>query len=84
MINLTSELMTKLKISTCNYQLINISGNAIYVYNHKGIVVFSPSQMVFKLKGKKTLIVEGENLSLVEMDSVSVIISGTIFKTEVV
>ena len=61
-----------------------MSGRVVYVYNHKGIIVFSSTQMVFKMKGRKTLIVYGDDLSLVEMDKTSVVISGIITKTEVV
>ena len=84
MINLVSEIFSKIKIKESDYQIINMSGSAVYVFNHCGIVVFSSEQMVFKLKVKKTLMVTGEQLSLVEMDNNSVLISGRIASTEVV
>lgn len=84
MINLINEIVEKIKVNSYDYQIVNISGKAVYIYNHLGIVVFSDTQMVFKLKGKKTLMIFGEELSLIEMDKTSVLVSGIIVKTEVI
>ena len=51
---------------------------------YKGIVVFSDKQMVFKLKNRKTLMIVGKELSIIEMDEASALIGGEIISLEVV
>lgn len=82
--NLIGEIFSKLKIKECDYQLVNVSGKAVYISGHKGIVVFSDKQMVFKLKNRKTLMVVGKELSIIEMDEASALIGGEIISLEVV
>ncbi len=84
MVGLLNEFLDKFKDDNLYYQVVNLSGKAVYIYNHLGIVVFSPEQMVFKVKERKTLLINGIDLSIIEMDSSSAVIGGTINSIEVV
>lgn len=85
MFNFFDEIKNKLCIkedAVGAYNIINISGRALYAEGHKGIVILSSEKIVFKLKFGCMHVV-GRDLILAELNQNSLYISGEILKTEV-
>ena len=68
---------------TGEYNLVNISGQIVYVEGHKGIVTISQNMMMFKVKNGR-VIIEGKDLVLAELSDDTLKISGKIIKVEAV
>lgn len=85
MFNFFDEIKNKCKKLTnneINFNLINISGQILYVEGHKGLTVISQELMSFKIKNGR-VVVEGENLILTELTENTMILQGKIKKTEI-
>lgn len=65
-----------------DYNLINISGDLLYVEGHKGLTVLSTNMIAFKVK-KGRVVVDGENLFLKELTENTILIQGKISKMEI-
>ena len=84
MFNFFDELKTSLSQDlTSNYQLVNISGQLLYVEGHLGITQLSKKLITFKIKGGH-LTIEGEDLILSELTSNTLKICGKICKIEAI
>lgn len=83
MFNFFSEIKKSLKNSELlgDYNLINISGQILYVEGHQGVTIISKELIGFKVKNKR-INVEGTNLNLVELNDTVLKISGEIQKIE--
>ncbi len=66
---------------TGKYNIVNISGEILYVEGHKGVALLSKTQISFKVKNGR-LLIEGDNLVLVELTEDTLKISGKISKIE--
>ena len=55
--------------------------NACYIEGHRGIKTFADNEICFKIKGGQIL-VNGDNLSIKNLDQNTAIISGNIVKVE--
>lgn len=83
MFNFLDEIKKNIKtpISFNSFNLINISGQILYVEGHTGLVTLSKELISFKIK-KGVIIVEGRDLILSELNENTIKISGTIKKVE--
>ena len=63
------------------FNLVNLSGNILYVEGHNGLTVITPQMIAFKIKNGR-VVVEGESLLLSELTDNTMIIKGKIVKTE--
>ncbi len=79
MFNFFSEIKNELKLPNFDggYNLVNINGKAIYVEGHKGLVSLSEQMVKFRVKDK-IISVEGEDLKLKILSSVTLSITGEI------
>ena len=83
MFNLIGEIKKEYNLPfTCEYNLLNISGKALYVEGHEGVIKFSKELISFKTK-KGVVVVEGDGLNLKVLSSTTLCIEGKIKKTEV-
>ena len=64
-----------------NYNLINVSGNLLYVEGHMGLVSLSKENISFRVRGA-TIVVDGEDMRLLEMTENTLKIIGKIKKVE--
>ena len=64
-----------------DYQIITISGKLLYVEGHKGLVMFSKEEIVFRVASGK-ISVQGSDLLLKELTDKTLCISGKIVKVE--
>ena len=64
-----------------SFNMINMSGQLLYVEGHKGLVTLSKELVSFKIK-KGIVLVEGEDLSLLELSENTIKIDGKIKKVE--
>ncbi len=69
-----SELLT-------SYNIINMSGNLLYIEWHLGLTAISSEMIAFKIK-KGRIVVEGQDLKLSELGLNTMIIQGKIVKVE--
>lgn len=85
MFNFLKEIKENLKVSDNfnfeSFNLINVSGNMLYVEGHLGLVSLSKERIAFKVK-KAVIIVEGKELILSEMSESTIKICGIIKKVE--
>ncbi|MDD2227396.1 MAG: YabP/YqfC family sporulation protein [Clostridia bacterium] len=65
-----------------SYNLVNISGNLLYVEGHLGLNVISDDNIVFKVKNG-IIDVKGKELSLKNLSQTTMAIQGKIYKIEV-
>ena len=77
----------KKKINTKNgdfesYNIVNISGKALYIEGHKGLLVLSNEKIVVKLKQAQVEVL-GRELFLAELTENTLLIEGKIIKVEV-
>jgi len=83
--NYFGELIKELNLSENifkSYNLINISGNLLYVEGHTGVILISTEKIVFKVKNG-TIEVKGKNLFLKTLSQNTMAIQGKIYKVEV-
>ena len=68
MFNFFSEIKKELKLPEVSgeYNLVNLSGKALYVEGHKGLLLLGEEKIMFKVKGK-IVIVMGKGLKIKEM-----------------
>lgn len=64
-----------------NFNIVNMSGNLLYVEGHLGLTVLSTEMIAFKIK-KGRVVIEGENLILSELTQNTMLIQGKIVKME--
>ena len=64
-----------------SYNMVNLSGEILYVEGHLGLTVLSPTVISFKIK-KGRVEVEGENLFLSELSTNTLKIEGQIKRVE--
>ena len=83
MFNFFSEIKKNIKNNEIlgEYNLINISGQVLYVEGHKGITFISKEVISFKVKNGR-INVEGKNLNLSELADSVLKIVGEIQKIE--
>lgn len=67
---------------TERYNIINISGQVVYVEGHKGITLLSGDVIAFKINDGR-INIYGKNLSLSELADDTLKVSGMIDKIEV-
>ena len=65
-----------------DFNIVNISGNLLYVEGHKGLTILTNEIIAFKTK-KGRVVVEGINMMLTELTNNSMLIEGKIVKTEI-
>jgi sporulation protein YqfC len=63
------------------YNLVNISGQLLYVEGHLGLTNLSKENISFRVKGGR-IVVEGENMTLAELSENTIKIIGNIKKVE--
>lgn len=81
MFNFFSEIKKDVKDLKNCYNLINLSGQVLYVEGHLGLTLISSTTICFKVKNGRVL-VEGKDLMLSELSENTLKISGEIKKTE--
>ncbi|MBO5394434.1 MAG: hypothetical protein J6A28_00820 [Clostridia bacterium] len=84
MFNFFDEIKAKMGIkddALYDYNIVNVSGRLLYAEGHKGLVVLSDRQIVFKLKSGQA-VVEGSGLILAELAQNTLFIKGKITKVE--
>ncbi len=85
MFNFFNEIKSNLKNKTLHgldsFNIINLSGNLLYVEGHTGLVTLSKELISFKVKGA-VFLVEGQNMLLCELSENTLKISGQIKKVE--
>ena len=64
-----------------SFNIVNISGNVLYVEGYLGLVTLSKTQISFKVKGG-VVMVDGENMILAELSENTIKICGKIKKVE--
>ena len=64
-----------------NYNLVNISGQILYVEGHQGLTNLSKENISFRVKGGR-IVVEGSNMMLAELSENTLKIVGEIKKVE--
>ena len=69
--------------SGVQYRYMNFGGKAFYLAGFKEILLLSPECVVFRLKDRGQISISGENLSLQEMDTEMVMVTGVIRLVEV-
>jgi hypothetical protein len=79
---LIRELLSTLNINK-EYEYTNLSGKAVYLSGHNGILDFNSSNITFKLNDKKNFVIIGENLVINELNKDEAIITGKIISLEV-
>ena len=62
---------------SCNFRIVNFSGNSLYVEGIKTVVSFAKNEMRFQLK-KQLLIVSGTDLKVKYLDKSTCVICGEI------
>ena len=83
MINFLGELKKEFKLPyVSDYNLINITGKALYVEGHTGLMTLSKELISFRVK-KGVIVVEGCGLTLKELSENTLCIEGKIKKTEI-
>ncbi len=65
-----------------DYNLINLSGHALYVEGHLGVLLISENELCFKVKGGVVRVI-GEKLRLKDLSPNTLCIEGNIFSQEV-
>ncbi|MDD2445258.1 MAG: YabP/YqfC family sporulation protein [Clostridia bacterium] len=83
--NYFSELVKELNLSENifkSYNLVNISGNLLYIEGHMGVVLISSEKIIFKVKNG-TIEVKGKDLLLRTLSQNTMAIQGKIYKVEV-
>ena len=82
MFNFFDEIKKKAEgVNLKEFNLVNLSGNILYVEGHNGLTVITPQMIAFKIKNGR-VVVEGESLFLSELTDNTMIIKGKIVKTE--
>lgn len=64
-----------------SFNIVNISGNVLYVEGHLGLVTLSKTQISFKVKGG-VVMVDGDNMTLAELSENTIKVCGKIKKVE--
>lgn len=83
MFNFFDELKKEFRLPfLMEYNLINMSGKALYVEGHLGIMTISKELISFRVK-HGVVVVEGSALSIKELSSSTLFIEGKIKKTEI-
>lgn len=84
MINFFNELKKEYKLPALSeYNLVNITGKALYVEGHLGLMTLSKEQISFRVK-HGVIIVEGFGLTIKELSENTLLIEGKIKKTEAI
>ncbi len=65
-----------------SFNVINMSGNILYVEGHKGVSLIEKEVVVFVVEGGR-FVVEGRDMVLQELSQNTLKITGKILKTEV-
>jgi len=84
--NFFDEIKKKFKLENNvldEFNIINLSGKALYIEGHNGLLKLSKEKISFKIK-KKIIDVEGENMILKELTYNTILIQGDIKKTEII
>lgn len=69
------------KYGTGRFNMVNLSGNILYVEGHLGITQLSKQTITFKIKGGR-IVVQGEELVLQELSDTTLKVSGKIISIE--
>lgn len=64
-----------------SFNIVNISGNVLYVEGHLGLVTLSKTLISFKVKGG-VVMVDGDNMTLAELSENTIKVCGKIKKVE--
>ena len=64
-----------------SFNIINVSGNMLYVEGHKGLVTLSKEVVSFRIK-KGVVVVEGSDMILAELNENTLKVCGKIKKVE--
>lgn len=82
MFNFFNEIKKSVKKVSDRYNLVNLSGEILYVEGQKGVTLLSSNVIAFKVKDGR-INVYGKKLSLTELADDTLKISGCIDKVEV-
>lgn len=82
MFNFFNEIKKSVKKVSDRYNLVNLSGEILYVEGQKGVTLLSSDVIAFKVKDGR-INVYGKKLSLTELADDTLKISGCIDKVEV-
>lgn len=63
-----------------DYKITNVGGKVIRISGYQKIILYTKEKLVLKVKGD-TLIVEGKNMIISEMEGKEIAISGNIQRT---
>ena len=64
------------------YNIVNISGKLLYVEGHLGLTIIAKDMIAFKIK-KGRVVVEGNDFIVKELTENTLLIQGSIKKTEI-
>ena len=64
------------------FNIVNMSGKALYVEGHKGVTLISSETVAFKIK-RGRVVVEGDKLTLKELSQNTILLQGKIKKMEI-
>lgn len=85
MFNFFNEVKENIKNSQAldlnSFNIINVSGKLLYVEGHKGLITLSKELVSFRVE-KSVILVEGENITLIELSDTTIKIGGKIKKVE--
>lgn len=84
MFNFFSEIKQDLMVDGVflnNFNIINMSNQAVYIEGHKGIISLDKQQICFKLK-KNIIKINGQNLVLKKITTSTALVQGNIKSVE--
>lgn len=64
------------------FNIVNMSGKALYVEGHKGVTSISSEMVAFKIK-RGRVVIEGDKLTLKELSQNTILLQGKIKKVEI-
>lgn len=84
MFNFFSEIKKELRLPSFEgeYNIVNMSGKAVYAEGQKGLLMLSDDQVMFKVKNK-IVSIYGKKLKLKDMTSQTLCVVGEIERIEV-
>lgn len=85
MFNFFKEIAQKIDVEQDlinEFNIVNMSGKAVYIEGHKGVTLISSEMISFKIKNGR-VVVEGDKLSLKELSQNTILLQGKIKKVEI-
>lgn len=85
MFNFFKEIAQKIDVEQDlinEFNIVNMSGKAVYIEGHKGVTLISSEMISFKIKNGR-VVIEGDKLSLKELSQNTILLQGKIKKVEI-